>query len=140
MVGQSTDGGTNFSGSAPLPSLDLSPSPTDGNVGDPVMAYDPGYGGASGTIYLLANPSREGTTWLGFRLWTSTNKGATFSLVNQNVPGHASFSHADKPMLKVNNPGLLSDVLEGLLSMTDENWQERCEELAEVLRPVISAG
>jgi len=37
-------------------------------------------------------------------------------------------------------PGLLSDVLDGLLSMTDENWQERCDELAEVLRPVISAG
>ena len=37
-------------------------------------------------------------------------------------------------------PGLLSDVLEGLLSMTEENWQERCDELAEVLRPVISAG
>jgi hypothetical protein len=31
-------------------------------------------------------------------------------------------------------PGLLSDVLDGLLSMTDENWQERCEELSEALR------
>ena len=37
-------------------------------------------------------------------------------------------------------PGLLSDVLDGLLSMTDENWQERCDELAKVLRPVILAG
>ena len=34
-------------------------------------------------------------------------------------------------------PGLLSDVLDGLLSMTDENWQERCDELAEVLRSSI---
>jgi hypothetical protein len=34
-------------------------------------------------------------------------------------------------------PGLLSDVLDGLLSMTDENWQERCEELAEELREAV---
>jgi len=33
-------------------------------------------------------------------------------------------------------PGLLSDVLDGLLSMTADNWQELCEELAEVLRAV----
>ena len=31
-------------------------------------------------------------------------------------------------------PALLSDVLDGLLSMTEENWAERCEELAEMLR------
>jgi hypothetical protein len=37
-------------------------------------------------------------------------------------------------------PGLLSDVLDGLLSMTEENWSERCEELAEVLRPVVAEG
>ena len=35
-------------------------------------------------------------------------------------------------------PGLLSDVLDGLLSMTEENWADRCEELAELLRPVVS--
>jgi hypothetical protein len=34
-------------------------------------------------------------------------------------------------------PGLLSDVLDGLLSMTEENWADRCEELAELLRPVV---
>jgi len=39
----------------------------------------------------------------------------------------------------VDYPGLLSDVLEGLLSMSEENWQERCEELADLLRPVVSA-
>jgi hypothetical protein len=33
-------------------------------------------------------------------------------------------------------PALLSDVLDGLLSMTEENWAERCEELAEMLRVV----
>jgi hypothetical protein len=31
-------------------------------------------------------------------------------------------------------PALLSDVLDGLLSMTEENWAERCEELTEMLR------
>jgi hypothetical protein len=31
-------------------------------------------------------------------------------------------------------PGLLSDVLDGLLSMTTENWQEQSEELAALLR------
>jgi hypothetical protein len=34
-------------------------------------------------------------------------------------------------------PGLLSDVLDGLLSMNDGNWQDRCEGLVEVLRPVV---
>ena len=34
-------------------------------------------------------------------------------------------------------PGLLSDVLDGLLSMTDGNWQERCEELAELVRTAM---
>jgi hypothetical protein len=37
-------------------------------------------------------------------------------------------------------PGLLSDVLDGLLSMTETNWQELCEELADLLRPVIAAN
>jgi hypothetical protein len=38
----------------------------------------------------------------------------------------------------VDYPGLLADVLDGLLSMTQENWKERCEELSELLRPVAS--
>ena len=37
----------------------------------------------------------------------------------------------------VDYPGLLSDVLDGLLSMNEENWDERCEELAELLRPAV---
>jgi hypothetical protein len=37
----------------------------------------------------------------------------------------------------VDYPGLLSDVLDGLLSMTEGNWAERCEELAEMLREVV---
>lgn len=35
-------------------------------------------------------------------------------------------------------PGLLSDVLDGLLSMTDANWPDLCAELTELLRPVRS--
>jgi hypothetical protein len=31
-------------------------------------------------------------------------------------------------------PALLSDVLDGLLELNEENWRERSEELAEVLR------
>lgn len=34
-------------------------------------------------------------------------------------------------------PGLLSDVLDGLLAMTPETWQEQCEALADLLRPVV---
>lgn len=39
----------------------------------------------------------------------------------------------------VDFPGLLADVLDGLLSMTDENWADECEKLAELLRPVVAA-
>ena len=37
-------------------------------------------------------------------------------------------------------PGLLSDVLDGLLSMTEDNWQDLCQELADLLRPVLAAN
>ncbi|HWW01063.1 MAG TPA: hypothetical protein VNZ64_15305 [Candidatus Acidoferrum sp.] len=37
-------------------------------------------------------------------------------------------------------PGLLADVLEGVMSMTEENWEERGEELTEVLRPAVSGS
>ncbi len=37
-------------------------------------------------------------------------------------------------------PALLSDVLDGLLSMTQTNWHDLAEELAEALRPVLAAG
>ncbi len=37
-------------------------------------------------------------------------------------------------------PGLLSDILDGLLSMTETNWQDLCEDLAARLRPVIAAA
>lgn len=32
-------------------------------------------------------------------------------------------------------PALIADVFDGLLSMTGDNWQEKCEELADLLRP-----
>lgn len=37
----------------------------------------------------------------------------------------------------VDYPGLLSDVLDGLLSVTGENWQELCEELASLVREAV---
>jgi hypothetical protein len=37
----------------------------------------------------------------------------------------------------VDYPGLLSDVLDGLLSVTAHNWQELCDELAELIRPAV---
>jgi hypothetical protein len=37
-------------------------------------------------------------------------------------------------------PGLLSDILDGLLSMTETNWQDLCEDLADRLRPVLAAS
>ena len=53
----------------------------------------------------------------------------------------AMLNDADEVLLpELNFPGGTpsGDVLDGLLSMTDENWQERCEELAEVLRAVVA--
>jgi hypothetical protein len=36
-----------------------------------------------------------------------------------------------------NYPALLSDVLDGLLSMTGNNWQDICDELSDLLRPHV---
>jgi hypothetical protein len=35
-------------------------------------------------------------------------------------------------------PGLLSDVLDVLLSMKDANWKEQCEALKNLLRPAVA--
>jgi len=48
----------------------------------------------------------------------------------------------DETMLEGKTPdtdyaGLLGDVLEGLLEMTEENWEEKCETLADLLRPQV---
>jgi hypothetical protein len=34
-------------------------------------------------------------------------------------------------------PGLLADVLDELLTMNDENWPEKAEALADLLRPYV---
>ena len=100
---RSTDGGASFANATPLPPNPQTNSWT-GDAPNPAMAYDPGYPtGANGTVYLLANCSREPATWMGFRLWTSANAGRTFSLLNTNVPGGAwGISNVDRPMVKVN--------------------------------------
>jgi len=37
----------------------------------------------------------------------------------------------------VDHPALIADVLDGLFAMTEGNWQEKCEELADLLRPHV---
>ncbi|MEK7675144.1 MAG: hypothetical protein AAB676_04825 [Verrucomicrobiota bacterium] len=97
----STDGGVSFTDQGAL--LPNPPTSTlQGDAGDPVMARDT----ANGAIYLLVNPSREPSTWRGFRLWKSTDNGQSFALLNSDVFGGA-VTMSDKPMIAVNNyPGL----------------------------------
>ena len=38
----------------------------------------------------------------------------------------------------VDYPGLIADILDGILSMTDTNWEDKAQELAEMLRPVTA--
>jgi len=92
----SVNGGATFTDNGAIPPI--APANTSqGDAGDPVMARDTN----NGTIYLLANPSRETDTWDGFRLWKSTDGGQTLSLVNTSVP--SDVASADKPMIAVNN-------------------------------------
>ena len=58
--------------------------------------------------------------------------------------GRAELVRLDESILQrklhsADYPGLISDVLDGLLSMDEENWREKCDELAEVLRPHANA-
>ena len=102
---RSTNGGLNFTNTQPLPPWGTNmTSAWQGDAPNPVIAYDPGYPtNSGGTVYLLCNCSRESTNWLGFRLWASTNKGASFALINANVPGgNWGVSRADRPMIKAN--------------------------------------
>ena len=92
----STDGGASFSDNGAIPPTTPA-NTTQGDAGDPVMARDTG----NGTIYLLTNPSRESSTWGGFRLWKSTDNGQSFTLINTAVP--SVVTTADKPMIAVNN-------------------------------------
>jgi hypothetical protein len=103
---KSVNGGASFSDQGTLPPISPNRNLSEGDVGDPVTAYAPGVGGPNGTIYVLVNPSREPGNLNGFRLWTSTDKGSTFSLLNNNVPNSASVLTADKPMIKVNGADL----------------------------------
>jgi hypothetical protein len=98
---RSTNGGLSFTNTQPLP-------PTNnlilgqGDAPNPAMTYDPNYpSNSSGTVYLLGNSSREpGNN--GFRLWTSTNTGQSFTLITTNLPGGPSPPPGcDRPMVKV---------------------------------------
>jgi hypothetical protein len=99
-IGWSTsgDGGASFTDRGPIlpASANGAPNPTVGDAGDPMIAYDPG----TNRVYLLANPSRE-AGYLGFRLWTSNDKGQTFTLINTDVPGQGRVTGADGPGIAV---------------------------------------
>ena len=56
----------------------------------------------------------------------------------QTVPLNDAILHATAGA--TDYPGLLSDVLDGLLSMTADNWPDLCAELADLLRPAIAAA
>jgi hypothetical protein len=102
---RSTNGGLSFTNTQPLPPWGANlTNAWQGDAPNPVMAYDPGYpANSGGTVYLLGNCSREPTNWFGFRLWTSTNKGANFTLINTNIPGgNWGISNVDRPMIKAN--------------------------------------
>jgi hypothetical protein len=101
---RSTNGGLSFTNTQPLPPSSTSLTNTWwGDALNPMMSFDPNYpSNSSGTVYLLANPSREQGSWFGFRLWTSTNNGQGFTLINTNVPGGSSgVIKCDRPTVKV---------------------------------------
>jgi hypothetical protein len=108
----STNNGTSFRDKGPLLPISTitkgstiitngAPNPTLGDAGDTCMAYDPNRG-SNGTVYLCVNPSRE-TGFQGFRLWTSTDKGSTFSLLRTNIPG--TVYGVDGPRIKLLSGG-----------------------------------
>ena len=101
---RSSNGGVSFTNTQPLPPWGASLTNTwKGDALNPVMTYDPNYpSNSSGTVYLVANPSREPVSWYGFRLWTSTDAGQSFTLINTNLPGGSSGAvKCDRPMVKV---------------------------------------
>jgi hypothetical protein len=93
----SVNGGASFTDKGAIPAAAPAYT-TQGDAGDPVMARDT----ASGAIYLLVNPSRESSTWKGFRLWKSTDNGETFFQLKADIFG-ALMSQGDKDAIAVNN-------------------------------------
>jgi hypothetical protein len=82
------------------------------------------------------------------RRWSG--KGKEYEVMTELVRWGKKVSRREKVPLNdailheraasVDYPGLLSDVLDGLLGVNGENWDERCQELAELLRPVVREG
>lgn len=100
----SVNGGASFTDNGAIPPT-VPASTSQGDAGDPVMARNT----SSGHIYLLVNPSRESSTWRGFRLWRSTDNGQSFSLINSDIFLAAAVQRGDKPMIAVNNFAGLSN-------------------------------
>jgi hypothetical protein len=62
---------------------------------------------------------------VGARKWDAKETVRVPESVLKNTASHTDFA------------GLLSDVLEEVLAMTEENSQEKAEALAELLRPLV---
>ncbi|MCP5521616.1 MAG: exo-alpha-sialidase [Verrucomicrobiales bacterium] len=100
----SDDAGESFDDQGALPPVPI-PAPAqpgdawEGDAGDPVMARDT----SNGYVYLLLNPSREAVSWKGFRLWRSTDNGATFTTICDDLFSGTDYIKGDKPIIAVNN-------------------------------------
>lgn len=88
--GYSTNGGTSFTDGGKLPTS------TNGDAGDPVLAYH----AASGTLYLSTLSLNTGNA---IQFFKSTNGGVSWSAPVNSAPGYSSRQTLDKEWITVDN-------------------------------------
>jgi hypothetical protein len=101
----------------------------DGNVAKASRTLGTSEDSIRGLVRRWANRGKEYETMVELVRWRKKVDG------REKVPLNDAILH--ERAHAVNYPGLLSDVLDGLLSMNEENWDERCQELADLLRPIV---
>jgi hypothetical protein len=101
----------------------------DGNVAKASRTLGTSEDSIRGLVRRWANRGKEYETMVELVHWRKKVEG------REKVPLNDAILH--ERAHAVNYPGLLSDVLDGLLSMNEENWDERCQELADLLRPIV---
>ena len=101
----------------------------DGNVAKASRTLATSEDSIRGLVRRWANRGKEYETMVELVRWRKKVDG------REKVPLNDAILH--ERAHAVNYPGLLSDVLDGLLSMNEENWDERCQELADLLRPIV---
>ena len=101
----------------------------DGNVAKASRTLATSEDSIRGLVRRWANRGKEYETMVELVRWRKKVGG------REKVPLNDAILH--ERAHAVNYPGLLSDVLDGLLSMNEENWDERCQELADLLRPIV---